>query len=93
MADRILYRRLLSRVKMSIQLAVDHDPSLKTHFSGALADMEQVGVKSCFDKKPEYDSWIYGWDDEPVETLKKKLAQAKPELTEWIELHFGKVRE
>ena len=38
------------------------------------------------------------WQDyqkktEAVEVLKRKLAQAKPELTEWIELHFGKVRE
>jgi len=30
---------------------------------------------------------------EDIEVLKRKLAQAKPELTEWIELHFGKVRE
>ena len=26
------------------------------------------------------------------EILKRKLAQAKPELREWIELHFGRVK-
>lgn len=93
MVDRILYRRLLSRVKLSIQLAVDNDPTLKVHFSGALADMEQVGVKSCLDKKSEYDSWINGHDDDSIELLKKLLVKAKPELDEWVEMHFGKVRE
>ena len=27
-----------------------------------------------------------------VEILKHKLAQAKPELIDWIELHFGRVK-
>lgn len=28
-----------------------------------------------------------------IEILKRKLVQAKPELREWIEMHFGRVKE
>lgn len=30
---------------------------------------------------------------EAVEVLKRKLIQAKPELREWVEMHFGRVKE
>lgn len=30
---------------------------------------------------------------EKIEILKKKLAQEKPELKDWIEINFGKIRE
>lgn len=38
------------------------------------------------------------WEDykkktEAVELLKRKLVQAKPELREWVEMHFGRVKE
>ena len=53
-------KRLLSNVKRSIRLIMDYDPNAKYHFSHIWVDLENAGVKDCYDSGKELDSWI--WD-------------------------------
>ena len=58
--ELIHFKKLLGEVKSVIQIAIEHEPDLKYHFSRIMESLEANGVKGRFDAGCEYDAYLRG---------------------------------